>query len=82
MLLGSVAGFVCTPGNIYGATKWAVTGLAENTRRMVTGDGIGVTLVAPGRVETAFWETAGGAPEGVNLTAEQTVVVRPVTQAV
>ncbi|MGW7098707.1 SDR family oxidoreductase [Streptomyces sp. NPDC054838] len=71
VLIGSVAGVVYTPGNIYGATKWAVTGLAENTRRMVTADGIGVTLVAPGRVETPFWDNGGGAPEGINLTAEQ-----------
>ncbi|MFD9686061.1 SDR family oxidoreductase [Kitasatospora sp. NPDC059146] len=71
VLIGSVAGLVHTPGNIYGATKWAVTGLAENTRRMVTADGIGVTLVAPGRVETNFWEGAGGAPQGLNLTADQ-----------
>ncbi|MFB7909139.1 SDR family oxidoreductase [Kitasatospora sp. NPDC056076] len=71
VLIGSVAGVVYTPGNIYGATKWAVTGLAENTRRMVTADGIGVTLVAPGRVETNFWEGAGGAPQGLNLTADQ-----------
>lgn len=72
VLLGSVAGFVHTPGNIYGATKWAITGLAENTRRMVTEDGIGVTLIAPGRVDTNFWQPAGGAPTGGNLTAEQT----------
>jgi NAD(P)-dependent dehydrogenase (short-subunit alcohol dehydrogenase family) len=52
VLIGSVAGFAHTPGNIYGVTKWAVTGLAENTRRLVTGDGIGVTLIAPGRVAT------------------------------
>jgi NADP-dependent 3-hydroxy acid dehydrogenase YdfG len=71
VLVGSVAGVVYTPGNIYGATKWAVTGLAENTRRMVTSDGVGVTLIAPGRVETNFWESAGGAPEGNNLTADQ-----------
>ncbi|MFD7453438.1 SDR family oxidoreductase [Kitasatospora sp. NPDC059827] len=71
VLIGSVAGLVHTPGNIYGATKWAVTGLAENTRRLVTADGIGVTLVAPGRVETNFWEGAGGAPQGLNLTADQ-----------
>lgn len=71
ILIGSVAGLVHTPGNIYGATKWAVTGLAENTRRMVTDDGVGVTLVAPGRVETNFWEAAGGAPVGNNLTADQ-----------
>jgi NADP-dependent 3-hydroxy acid dehydrogenase YdfG len=71
VLIGSVAGIVHTPGNIYGATKWAVTGLAENTRRMVTADGIGVTLVAPGRVETNFWDAVGGAPEGINLTDDQ-----------
>ncbi|UKY47699.1 SDR family oxidoreductase [Streptomyces inhibens] len=71
VLVGSVAGFVHTPGNIYGATKWAVTGLAENTRRMVTADGIGVTLIAPGRVETPFWEGMGGLPEGNLLTADQ-----------
>ncbi|MGK5627451.1 SDR family oxidoreductase [Streptomyces sp. URMC 123] len=71
VLIGSVAGVVYTPGNIYGATKRAVTGLAENTRRMVTGDGVGVTLVASGRVETAFWDAAGGAPEDLNLTADQ-----------
>jgi NADP-dependent 3-hydroxy acid dehydrogenase YdfG len=71
VLIGSVAGFVHTPGNIYGVTKWAVTGLAENTRRMVTGDGIGVTLIAPGRVATPFWDAGGGPPDGGLLTADQ-----------
>ncbi|WP_250400291.1 SDR family oxidoreductase [Streptomyces cellostaticus] len=71
VLVGSVAGFVPTPGNLYGATKWAVTGLAENTRRQVTEFGIGVTLVAPGRVETPFWDGYGSLPPGRLLTAEQ-----------
>lgn len=71
VLIGSVAGFVNSPGNIYGATKWAVTGLAENTRRAVTADGIGVTLIAPGRVETAFWDGLGSPPEGHLLTPDQ-----------
>ncbi|MGW5033222.1 SDR family oxidoreductase [Streptomyces nigra] len=71
VLVGSVAGFVPTPGNLYGATKWAVTGLAENTRREVTQWGVGVTLVAPGRVETPFWDGLGGLPEGHLLTADQ-----------
>jgi NADP-dependent 3-hydroxy acid dehydrogenase YdfG len=71
VLLGSVAGFVHTPGNIYGVAKWAVTGLAENTRRLVTGDGIGVTLIAPGRVATPFWDATGGPPAGGLLTADQ-----------
>jgi NADP-dependent 3-hydroxy acid dehydrogenase YdfG len=71
VLIGSVAGFVNTPGNIYGATKWAVTGLAENTRRQVTEFGVGVTLVAPGRVETPFWDGCGSLPPGQLLTADQ-----------
>ncbi|MFJ4005706.1 SDR family oxidoreductase [Streptomyces sp. NPDC090023] len=71
VLIGSVAGFVNTPGNLYGATKWAVTGLAENTRRQVTEFGVGVTLVAPGRVETPFWDGYGSLPPGRLLTAEQ-----------
>lgn len=71
VLIGSVAGLVHTRGNLYGATKWAVTGLAENTRLLVTGDGVGVTLVAPGRVDTPFWDIHGGPPAGENLTAGQ-----------
>lgn len=71
VLVGSVAGFVPTPGNIYGATKWAVTGLAENTRRQVTEWGVGVTLIAPGRVETPFWDGYGSLPPGNLLTSEQ-----------
>src|SRR5262249_22963037 len=71
VLVGSVAGFVNTPGNLYGATKWALTGLAENTRRFVTGDGVGGSLVAPGRVETAFWDGLGHLPEGHLLSADE-----------
>ena len=71
ILIGSVAGIVYSPGNIYGATKWAVTGLAENTRRMVTGDGVGVTLINPGAVETNFFDADGGPPDRAMLTADQ-----------
>jgi NADP-dependent 3-hydroxy acid dehydrogenase YdfG len=72
VLVGSVAGHVHTPGNIYGATKWAVTGLAENTRRMVTADGIGVTLVSPGATRTNFFDLApGGLPDRDFLSADQ-----------
>ncbi|GHF44706.1 SDR family oxidoreductase [Streptomyces griseosporeus] len=80
VLVGSVAGFVHTPGNIYGATKWAVTGLAENARREVTELGIGVTLIAPGRVETPFWDSYGSLPPGHLLTADQ--IAESVTWAI
>lgn len=71
VLVGSVAGHIHGPGNIYGATKWAVTGLAENTRRQVTEFGVGVTLISPGRVETPFWDSYGSLPPGQLLTADQ-----------
>jgi NADP-dependent 3-hydroxy acid dehydrogenase YdfG len=71
VLVGSVVGHVASEGNLYGATKWAVTGLAENTRLMVTGDGVGVTLISPGRIETPFWDRHGGPPEGPILSADQ-----------
>jgi NADP-dependent 3-hydroxy acid dehydrogenase YdfG len=71
VLVGSTAGIVYSPGNVYGATKWAVTGLAENTRRMVTGDGVGVTLINPGATLTNFFEADGGPPDRAMLTADQ-----------
>ncbi|WP_019633511.1 SDR family oxidoreductase [Actinomadura atramentaria] len=71
VMIGSVAGYINRPGNVYGATKWAITGLAENTRRLVTQYGVGVTHIAPGRVDTDFWAPYGGVPDGVGLTAEQ-----------
>ncbi len=70
VLVGSTVGLTHSRGNLYGATKWAVTALAENVRQQVGTDGIGVTLIAPGRVETPFWDAHGGVPEGENLTAE------------
>ena len=71
VLVGSVAGHAYGAGNIYGITKWAVTGLAENTRRQVTEQGVGVTLVSPGRTETPFWDAYGELPPGLLLTADQ-----------
>jgi NADP-dependent 3-hydroxy acid dehydrogenase YdfG len=71
VLVGSVAGEKYTPGNFYGVTKWAVKALAENTRMLVTGDGVGVSLIAPGKVDTPFWDNrTGGMPPGPVLTAE------------
>ncbi|MGI8868427.1 MAG: SDR family oxidoreductase [Mycobacteriales bacterium] len=74
VIVGSVAGIRNAPGNMYQVTKWAVRALAENTRLMVTGDGIGVTLVAPGRVATPFWTGQGrGAPPSGPMLAAGTI---------
>ncbi|WP_042434514.1 SDR family oxidoreductase [Streptacidiphilus anmyonensis] len=63
VIIGSVAGVRNTPGNLYSVTKWAVHALAENTRLLVGKDGVGVTVVAPGVVDTPFWEQRGGTPD-------------------
>ncbi|WP_433341996.1 SDR family oxidoreductase [Streptomyces sp. CA-253872] len=55
VLIGSVAGIKNSPGNLYSATKWAVVGFAENLRLHATNRGIGVTVVNPGMIDTAFW---------------------------
>jgi NADP-dependent 3-hydroxy acid dehydrogenase YdfG len=64
--LGRSAGLLALVGDA--ADDQAVTGLAENTRRLVTGDGVGVALIAPGRVATRFRDAAGG-PPGVGCWA-------------
>lgn len=72
VITGSVAGVRNTPGNLYSVTKWAAHALAENTRLLVGKDGVGVTVVAPGVVDTPFWEKRGGTPEAAPaMTAEQ-----------
>ncbi|MFF4304537.1 SDR family oxidoreductase [Streptomyces sp. NPDC001601] len=55
VLVGSVAGIKNSPGNLYSATKWAVVGFAENLRLHATARGVGVTVVNPGLIDTAFW---------------------------
>lgn len=72
VIIGSVAGVRNTPGNLYSVTKWAAHALAENTRLLVGKDGIGVTVVAPGVVDTPFWDGRGGTPEAAPvMTPEQ-----------
>jgi NADP-dependent 3-hydroxy acid dehydrogenase YdfG len=71
VFVGSVAGHVGIAANIYGATKWAVTALAENTRLMCAPDGVGVTLISPGRVDSDFWAAVGGPPDGALLSSDQ-----------
>ncbi|MEU6081633.1 SDR family oxidoreductase [Streptomyces sp. NPDC047108] len=72
VIVGSVAGVRNTPGNLYSVTKWAAHALAENTRLLAAKDGVGVTVVAPGVVDTPFWDERGGCPETTpSLTAEQ-----------
>lgn len=51
--IGSVAGEVGISGT-YSATKFALRGMTDSVRRELAGTGIGVTLVEPGYIATAF----------------------------
>jgi len=53
VLTGSVAGRVTIPGQLYSATKWAVTAMAQSIRAEATTTGIRVTLIQPGLVDTS-----------------------------
>jgi NADP-dependent 3-hydroxy acid dehydrogenase YdfG len=48
ILTGSAAGRVTVPGQLYSATKWAVTAIAQSIRAEATATGIRVTLIQPG----------------------------------
>ncbi len=52
VLTGSVAGRVTVPGQLYSATKWAVTAMAQSIRAEAAHTGIRVTLLQPGLVNS------------------------------
>lgn len=56
LVTGSVVGRVTSIRNLYSATKWGVTGMAQAIRNEMAGTGIRVTLVEPGVVDTPFWD--------------------------
>ncbi|HEX5468330.1 MAG TPA: SDR family oxidoreductase [Gaiellaceae bacterium] len=57
LLTGSVAGRRALPGSLYSATKWAVTAMGEAARLELNGSGVRVTLIEPGTVDTAFFDS-------------------------
>ncbi|MCR9221454.1 MAG: SDR family oxidoreductase [Alphaproteobacteria bacterium] len=57
LLTGSRAGRATIKGSIYGATKWFVRGFAENLAEEMKQWGGRCTLIAPGMVDTPFFET-------------------------
>ena len=60
IVIGSVVGRHVSPFSaVYGATKFAVHGLAEGLRREVGPKGVRVTLVEPGIVISGFQDAAG-----------------------
>lgn len=95
VVTGSVAGRKAMPGSPYSSTKWAVHGFAESLRQQLVGTGIRTSVVAPGRVDTPFWEngvqgpalTSGDIARAVLWIADQPehvdvneVLIRPIGQ--
>lgn len=67
VVIGSVVGRHISPFSaVYGATKFAVHGLAEGLRREVGPKGVRVSLVEPGVVISGFQDAAGYDDEQVD----------------
>jgi NADP-dependent 3-hydroxy acid dehydrogenase YdfG len=56
LLTGSVAGRRAIPGSLYSATKHAVHAMGESVRQELEGTGVRVTIIAPGVVDTPFFD--------------------------
>jgi NAD(P)-dependent dehydrogenase (short-subunit alcohol dehydrogenase family) len=64
VFVGSVAGRIAIPGSaIYSATKYGLRGFAHALRREVARHQIGVTLIAPGFIDTAMTRSMRGIPK-------------------
>jgi NADP-dependent 3-hydroxy acid dehydrogenase YdfG len=61
LIMSSVAGRRVLPGSLYSATKHAVTAMAEAIRLEVADQGVRVTSIEPGMVDTPFFDD--GAPD-------------------
>lgn len=72
VIIGSVVGRHVSPFSaVYGATKFAVHGLAEGLRREVGPKGIRLSLVEPGIVVSGFQDAAGYSEEMVHNFEEK-----------
>jgi NADP-dependent 3-hydroxy acid dehydrogenase YdfG len=57
LLTGSIAGRRALPGSLYSATKHAVHAMGEALRADLNDTGVRTTLIAPGMVDTPFFDT-------------------------
>src|SRR5215218_3518143 len=100
LITSSVAGRRALPGSLYSATKWAATAIGEalrqELRQMHDNQGIKVTLIEPGMVDTPFFDNRPGdaalsdddIARAVMFALEQPegvdvneILIRPITQS-
>lgn len=83
--LSSMGGRIAFPGiSLYHATKWGIEGFFESVAREVAEFGLGVTLVEPGTVTTAFTGRSarfGRFDEAYGSTTVAGAVVEPLRAA-
>ncbi len=79
LITGSVVGHITSIRNLYSATKWAVTAIAQAVRNEMVGTGIRVTLLEPGVVDTPFW---GAVPKPGTPELQPDDIARAVMYAV
>jgi len=63
VLIGSVAALYPNPSAVYGGSKAAIRLIAQNLRLELSGTGIRVTDIRPGRVASEFYDIAMASPE-------------------
>ena len=56
ILIGSQAGHLALAGSVYSATKWFIRGYAKNLANELAPQGIRVTSIDPGMVDTPFFD--------------------------
>ena len=61
--IGSIAGLHTLVSAVYGGTKSAIHRISQNLRFELSGSGIRVTEICPGRVSSEFYSAAAGNPQ-------------------
>ncbi|MBX2837676.1 MAG: SDR family oxidoreductase [Gammaproteobacteria bacterium] len=58
LMMGSQAGHRALSGSVYSATKWFIRGYAKNLANELEQQGVRVTSIDPGMVDTPFFDSA------------------------
>jgi NADP-dependent 3-hydroxy acid dehydrogenase YdfG len=75
--IGSVAGLYPMSVALYGSTKGAIHQLSQNLRLELSGTGVRVTEICPGRVGTEFFEVAHRSEDRARKALDAMTVIAP-----